>query len=74
MRQEPLVSDFGTALADLDLSNELSASEAERFRECWSAHHLLVIKNQQLQPGDQIRCLDYLGTVIDEGLNQYPQQ
>jgi taurine dioxygenase len=66
MRQEPLVSGFGAALADLDLSDELSASEAEHLRECWSAHHLLVIKNQQLQPGDQIRCLEYLGTVIDE--------
>ncbi|MFM9993926.1 MAG: TauD/TfdA dioxygenase family protein [Burkholderiaceae bacterium] len=64
-RFRKLSAALGAEIMDLDLSQSISPTTVSALRQCWLDHQVLLVRNQQLKPTDQIRFSEYFGVVDD---------
>jgi len=62
MTWEPL-HPFGCSI-EADLSSPLSSEQQSELRFLFERHLLLRFRGQQISPDDQVRAMDYLGSVL----------
>jgi taurine dioxygenase len=63
------LSPAGAEIRGLDLREPLDPATAEALRASFAKHHVLVFRDQDLTPADQIRVLGAFGNVLDESNN-----
>jgi taurine dioxygenase len=66
MNVTALAPDLGVEVEGIDLAEPLADGDAEFLRDMWDRHHLIRVRQQSLEPADQVRCLARFGTVGDE--------
>jgi taurine dioxygenase len=68
MKITPLDGAIGAEVTDLDLSDDWtgSADDLKALRDAFSTRHLLLIRDPDLAPEDQVRLVEALGLVPDE--------
>ncbi|HVM08977.1 MAG TPA: TauD/TfdA family dioxygenase [Acidimicrobiales bacterium] len=74
---QPMTPKLGAEIAGVDLSQPLDEGTVAEIREALLAHHVIVFRDQQLTPDDQIRfgrCFGELDThPFVEGMPAHPE-
>lgn len=68
MKITPLDGNIGAELTDLDLAGPWvdTPDELKAIRDTFSTRHLLLIRDPDLAPEDQVRLIEALGLVVDK--------
>jgi len=53
----------GAEIVGIDLRQELDAKTVAEIRKVWHEHHVIVFRDQEMSDLDQIRFVEYIGTV-----------
>ncbi len=62
----PVSEALGVAIEGLDLRGKLAKDTRDSLRALLDQHHLLLFRNQEIEPDDQIRLLGMFGPICDE--------
>ena len=62
----PLAPTVGVEITGLDLREPITDGEADELRDLMWQHSVLVFRDQDTEPDDQIRLVGQFGTVADE--------
>jgi alpha-ketoglutarate-dependent taurine dioxygenase len=65
MKTTALMPDMGVDVEGVNLA-ELGDEDADALRRLCERHHLVRVRGQTLEPGDQVRCVSRFGPVADE--------
>ena len=63
---KPIAAFGGADVCGIDLAKPYGEDVRAELLRLFDEHHILLFRNQQLQPDDQIRALGIFGNVIDE--------
>jgi len=63
----PLSPALGVEVRGLDLSRPLTPEAASLLKEAWSAHHLLVCREQEIDEAQQVTFAELIGPVSHRG-------
>jgi alpha-ketoglutarate-dependent taurine dioxygenase len=67
----PLSQTFGVEVVGVDLARPMTESWFDRIYEGFLRHQLLLFRDQQLEPGDQVTFARRFGSVQVHVMNQY---
>ena len=67
MKLKPLSPALGVEIEGLDLARPLEAATVAALREAWVAHHLLLLRGQQIDQAAQVRFATLFGPVSHRG-------
>ena len=60
---------LGAEVSGLDLRNDIANADWTAIEQAWRNHHLLLIRNQQLTPEQQVAFCTRFGSVSRQGAN-----
>jgi taurine dioxygenase len=66
----PLAPALGAEIRGVDLSEALDAETVAAIEDAWHAHIVLVFRDQDLEPEDQVRFSEYFGGPAERTLPQ----